>query len=96
MIRPSSARIRAEGRNMSLRLAVATVSALVGFLAGLLTFRIKQRWCPTCGETLTCPYPSYHVKPVQTWRFRHDPKPNAAPAGARREYTNRRTNTVHR
>ena len=28
--------------------------ALLGFLAGLLTFKAKQRWCPTCGATLAC------------------------------------------
>jgi hypothetical protein len=35
---------------MSLYLAV--VAALIlGFLAGLLTFRVKSRWCPQCGAT---------------------------------------------
>jgi hypothetical protein len=35
---------------------VAASSALViGFLAGLLAFRQKSRWCPTCGSTFTCP-----------------------------------------
>jgi hypothetical protein len=33
----------------------ALVASLIGFLAGLLTFRAKQRWCPECGLTLTCP-----------------------------------------
>jgi hypothetical protein len=27
----------------------------VGFLAGLLTFRAKQRWCGVCGGSLECP-----------------------------------------
>jgi hypothetical protein len=32
----------------------AVVSALVlGYLAGLLSFRIKSRWCPECGATTT-------------------------------------------
>lgn len=36
-------------------LGVAVASAvLIGFLAGLLTFRAKQRWCPSCGTTLAC------------------------------------------
>jgi NADH pyrophosphatase NudC (nudix superfamily) len=26
------------------------LSALVGFLAGLFAFRVKARWCPSCGE----------------------------------------------
>jgi len=30
----------------------AVVSALMlGFLAGLLSFRVKSRWCPSCGAT---------------------------------------------
>ena len=38
-------------------LAPAVVAALVvGFLAGLLTFKRSLRWCPQCGETLRCPY----------------------------------------
>jgi hypothetical protein len=33
----------------------AVLAALIiGFLAGLLTFRKAQRWCPVCGMTLTC------------------------------------------
>jgi NADH pyrophosphatase NudC (nudix superfamily) len=33
-------------------LAVAVAAALViGFLAGLLSFRVKSRWCPTCGSS---------------------------------------------
>jgi hypothetical protein len=32
---------------------IGTVVAalLLGFLAGLLAFRIKSRWCPNCGAT---------------------------------------------
>jgi hypothetical protein len=29
---------------------------LLGFMAGLLTFRRKQRWCAGCGAMLTCPH----------------------------------------
>ncbi|WP_233624644.1 hypothetical protein [Actinoplanes sp. ATCC 53533] len=30
----------------------AVISALlVGFLAGLLSFKVKDRWCPHCGTT---------------------------------------------
>jgi hypothetical protein len=34
-------------------MSVGTVVAalLLGFLAGLLAFRVKNRWCPNCGET---------------------------------------------
>ena len=24
--------------------------ALVGFLAGLFSFKVKSRWCPSCGR----------------------------------------------
>jgi hypothetical protein len=33
---------------------VAIGFLLIGFLAGLFLFRLKQRWCSACGETLTC------------------------------------------
>lgn len=33
----------------------STVAAVIlGFLAGLLTFKQKQRWCPGCGSILRC------------------------------------------
>lgn len=33
----------------------AVISSLIlGFLAGLLTFKRKQMWCSTCGITLAC------------------------------------------
>ena len=37
-------------------MVVATVIAalVLGFLAGLFAFKVKTRWCPGCGETLTC------------------------------------------
>ena len=28
---------------------------LVGFLAGLLTFKVKTQWCPKCGAVKSCP-----------------------------------------
>jgi hypothetical protein len=42
---------------MSLVLAVPALVgvALLGFVAGLLSFKIKNRWCPHCGLTLRCP-----------------------------------------
>jgi hypothetical protein len=27
--------------------------ALLGFCAGLFTFKVKARWCPECGATTT-------------------------------------------
>jgi len=33
-----------------------TSSAMIGFLAGLLSFKVKSRWCPDCGA-MTYPQP---------------------------------------
>jgi len=34
---------------------LATLAALaVGFIAGLLTLKRSNRWCPSCGHTLAC------------------------------------------
>lgn len=41
---------------MQMAVAIAVAPAMIlGFLAGLLSFRVKSRWCPVCGETLACP-----------------------------------------
>lgn len=71
---------------------------VVGFLAGLLTFRVKQRWCPTCGATLACPDPTYHSNPAPAPRSTHDHNArNAAPAAARHPHADRRDrNTLRR
>lgn len=80
---------------MAWHLALATFpAALIGFLAGLLSFRLKQRWCSVCGAMLTCPDPTYHGDLSQDRRPQHDSRRNAAPAGTRRTPTNRRTNAV--
>jgi len=34
---------------------VVVVAVILGFLAGLLSFRQKSRWCPGCGATFSCP-----------------------------------------
>ncbi|BFU46914.1 hypothetical protein [Krasilnikovia sp. MM14-A1004] len=44
---------------MELVMAIGPALA-VGFLAGLLTFRQKSRWCPACGATLACPEAGRH------------------------------------
>jgi hypothetical protein len=36
-------------------LAAVLLAILVGFLAGLLTFKVKTRWCPNCGAVKSCP-----------------------------------------
>lgn len=45
---------------MAWYLTFMIILALAGFVAGLVTFRLKQRWCPTCGAVLTCPDTTYH------------------------------------
>jgi hypothetical protein len=34
--------------------ALAMITLLVGFAAGMLTFKRSNRWCPTCGNPLIC------------------------------------------
>ncbi len=31
------------------------LALLLGFLAGLLSFKVKSRWCSTCGVVKSCP-----------------------------------------
>ena len=39
--------------------AIAATSALlVGFLAGLISFKVKSRWCPQCGAMTTVDLPA--------------------------------------
>lgn len=35
-------------------LLTSTFAALVGFAAGLISYRQSRRWCGVCGATLTC------------------------------------------
>jgi hypothetical protein len=30
---------------------LTSAALLLGFLAGLLLFKVKSRWCPRCGST---------------------------------------------
>jgi hypothetical protein len=47
--------------------AVAVTSALlVGFLAGLISFKIKSRWCPHCGAMTTADLPAATTPPRVT------------------------------
>ncbi len=36
----------------------ATGALLVGFLAGLISFKVKSRWCPHCGAMTTADLPA--------------------------------------
>ncbi|HKT03611.1 MAG TPA: hypothetical protein VJT31_29125 [Rugosimonospora sp.] len=33
---------------------IAALAGLLGFGAGLLTFKRSSHWCPQCGQTLSC------------------------------------------
>jgi hypothetical protein len=44
--------------------AIAATSALlVGFLAGLISFKVKSRWCPHCGSMTTADVPAATTPP---------------------------------
>jgi hypothetical protein len=32
-------------------IGAAIAALVVGYLAGLLSFKVKNRWCPQCGAT---------------------------------------------
>lgn len=34
-----------------------TSAALLGYLTGLFSFKVKSRWCPRCGELTTATIP---------------------------------------
>jgi hypothetical protein len=36
-------------------LVTVVLAMLLGFLAGLLSFKVKSRWCAECGMVKTCP-----------------------------------------
>ncbi|HEV7897748.1 MAG TPA: hypothetical protein VGP31_07905 [Planosporangium sp.] len=35
-------------------LGAAAGGAILGFLAGLFSFKVKAQWCPVCGGRLRC------------------------------------------
>lgn len=52
--------------------AIAATSALlVGFLAGLISFKVKSRWCPHCGAMTTADLPAAttpaHTPSTPSW-----------------------------
>jgi hypothetical protein len=36
-------------------LAVVIAATMSGFMAGLLSFKVKSRWCASCGAVKCCP-----------------------------------------
>lgn len=52
---------------MDYTLALTTlIGILLGFCAGLLSFKAKSRWCPRCGIPLRCP--RCHLTPTEAMR----------------------------
>jgi hypothetical protein len=50
------AKLASIRRSLSMGTAMAVAAALcLGFLAGLLAFKQKSRWCTVCGATFACP-----------------------------------------
>jgi hypothetical protein len=39
----------------------ATATLIIGFLAGLFLFKLKQHWCPKCGNQLRCLHCLHHA-----------------------------------
>ncbi|WP_412752258.1 hypothetical protein [Krasilnikovia sp. M28-CT-15] len=39
---------------------MTSTALMVGFLGGLLSFKVKQRWCPRCGSLTTGDTPERH------------------------------------
>jgi hypothetical protein len=45
-----------KAQNVNLARLIGVIPALlVGFIAGLVTYRKSRRWCTACGATLHCP-----------------------------------------
>ena len=45
---------------------VAVLTLVVGFVAGLVTFKRSRLWCVECGATLRCVECTEGVRPVRT------------------------------
>jgi len=59
---------------------VVGVALLLGYLAGLLSFRAKSRWCGQCGAVKVCPRCAAWASSAVL------PDPSGAPArGSRRD-----------
>lgn len=48
-----TSRNRTRKEAMAMLVAVVVSATAVGYLGGLLSFKIKSRWCPECGATTT-------------------------------------------
>jgi hypothetical protein len=58
-------------------LAAVLAALVLGFAAGLVTYRQSRRWCPGCGATLRCP-----TGCQPTWSISPGKRPQSAAGGA--------------
>ncbi len=56
-------------------LVAVVLATLLGYLAGLLSFKVKSRWCASCGAVKSCPNCSGWTKTVAAQRPSGDPVP---------------------
>jgi hypothetical protein len=54
-------------------LVTVVPAMLLGFLAGLWSFRVKSRWCSQCGAVKSCPdCAGWATHPSTDWRIHHE------------------------
>ena len=54
-------------------LVMVVLATLLGYLAGLFSFKVKTRWCPSCGAVKSCPNCSGWASPLTAQRISDDP-----------------------
>lgn len=52
--REGAARVPDRKEGGMAHLVTVILAVLLGFLAGLLSFKVKSRWCPDCGTVKRC------------------------------------------
>jgi hypothetical protein len=50
-------------------LVTVVLATLLGFLGGLLSFKVKSSWCPDCGTVKSCPNCAGRADPVVAQAF---------------------------
>jgi hypothetical protein len=56
-------------------LVTVVLATLLGYLAGLFSFKVKTRWCASCGAVKSCPNCSGWANAVAAKRHSGDPTP---------------------
>jgi hypothetical protein len=46
------------------QMITVVLAMLLGFLAGLLSFKVKSRWCAECGTVKSCPRCADRTEPL--------------------------------